>query len=526
MLTTTAAWKRSFNKKNIKKVYLVRITVDALGSEGNGIYTFLHGRNTNLGYPNSVLSIASISGKLDALTRKYSQSDYEIIFADDGYIRNLITLGKYLRHKKLTIKLGTSELTSETDFTTTYLGAIKDLVADSEAGTISLTGIDASAFTNWPIYDKVFFTQYRRGGGDPNLARGIARNHPLEVVSRSLDALNIPTELYNASSLDAETDTTRSHFVITRHNDNLIPVGLETDFNLDKPVKDHISEMMFLMYGAFIPDSDARFTYKQFDNTAPPVTHWTTKDIISVRQTSTYKNLYNRIEMAHPIFAEPYQVSSIEDSISAANNAYPGDDGTSVFRKESEYLNAFATIVQVLDNLDAPVGILPAGVTDHKITSTYVLHNGFSGSLVNNHANWYGRGDNSIRGINNTTRKAYLLLINPRTKVLEVVAATLITAPSGAFGTTNAPTEALSAGVGSLRLAHTIQFNITERGLFGTTSLEWNSLYTPIRIIDITIPVMSREIVLQRYTNGAPELEVVTLPHTADIQVGDFISLD
>lgn len=524
MLNATDAWKRAFTKSNPDIVYLVRITINPLGSEGNGIYTFVSGQKSVLNCPPSVLDVNSFSGTLDPVTRIYTQSERIITFLDDGSIRQIISNGNYLHHKKITVKLGSSTLTDEADFLLQYVGLIKDIVPTENNTALQITCVDATYFLNWPE-NKVKYFHHIMRGIDPNEPRGIGRKHPLEVISHGLDVLNIPASLYDNATLDVTLDLTRSHYVVTRHNDQLLPYGLTTDFNLDKPISEHINEMLFHLYGSFIPQEDGIHRYKQYNALDAPVAHWSNDVLVDVTQPANFKDLYNKIQFGFPILeGEAYQVVGATDDQSVINNTFPGDTGTTVFRKDSEYLNGFGTITAILSSTDTNVDILEAGAVNQKIVVNYALHNGFCGSLVNDYANWYGHGSNSIRGLS-STRKAYLALINRLTGFVEIVAATAIS-PSTTLDTVNAPTEAAAIAFTELRIQKHIRFAITERGLFNTTSAIWRYYAYATRVVDITLAVNTYNILLTRFANGCSELQVVTLPIEADKQVGDFISLD
>lgn len=491
------------------------------------------------GYRNILGDLSPVSQQLDPFDRSFSIGDVELSIADDGTFRE-IAKRVHLKGKRVTVQFGTTDLDTG-DFAPVGTYLIDDVVPT--AGAILVRCVDQ---LSWLRDQKVSYTTFD--------------THPLTSLQDLLTISGIPSTAYNSSALDPTALTETSHLAVSRahladevrdledpaYASSVVATAIGRGGEID--VLELIGELLVLLGGTFIAGEDGQYAFTAYDPDAAAVRALTDDDIdgLGFEQTSTLEHISTRIAITG---APP---SSIEDADeSARTHLYTTYDAI------AEAAQAFGTAREYHRTIDSDWLGTPAYCrtflddTHDVFYAEYATLAGISGTRATNDAPSTTQASEDSLSIADG-RLAYLLLtngvrseiveaklfefINDGTEILSEFVGTPIAAPLPA------PIDAVrerrgGSGVSTLRHIWRIgRFTLSDRGLFGTTAVDWageygalrGSLAIPgaIRIYDVTAAKLVADRRLAREAAGCPIVRVRVPLHHWDLQVGDFVTVD
>lgn len=299
MLSTSAAWKEQMGKSGITPVYIVELH---LSLSDVRYFSTQYVDITGLGdvpiLPN-VSDIVGVSSSIDIESRSVSIGELHVHFIDDGTIRELVK-DSYVYGKKIVVKLGCSDFLQYSDYLNVGVGVVRDI--SPEEGEISLECTDIGIL----LRNKEIGPRYWLNA------------HPLEVMLDILKASGMDSSVYDATTMNWETDATRSHYLISRYD---LRISKYSDGNLmSNGVNDTgedagglIDELCELMWGSFSPDEDGIFRFKLYEGTKAVDRNLTESDCGTVQQTTATDHLYNSISMNAGELARQAGMSSSDD---------------------------------------------------------------------------------------------------------------------------------------------------------------------------------------------------------------------
>lgn len=150
----------------------------------------------------SVLSVEPQSMELDPVTREVTFGEFSVRMSDDGAARALLVNQRAVG-RLVTVRLGV-EAASTTNYVTICRGTI-DRFTVHDNGEVTFHCIDGFAVL-----------------AGRAVTYGCIATHPLEVQRELLDTY-AAADLWSSSGFDFETDTTRSHWSISRYEERLEP---------------------------------------------------------------------------------------------------------------------------------------------------------------------------------------------------------------------------------------------------------------------------------------------------------------
>jgi len=313
MLTITGLIAKALATQSPKLVVLARIT----DQDSNDFY-FTSGAHrpdltTYLDYVQGLHSVTPISPQIDPITRKSQSSMVTVTFVDDGVIREIMQT-QPLKQATMTLRLTTADDTSGSSIGL-WKGIIHDVVP--QPGFIEFQCMDALS---------IAFGAYYYGL--------LMNRHPLEWVDDLAEAAGVPSAFRDSTSLDPDTDTAISHFCVNcrwtpTETDQSTEANVAGDvmppqtdyttydatqnredvmFSPAVEIGEAIADMALLLYGTILADEDGKIGFKRFDPSGAVAATWTSEDILSLRQLSTYDNLINevQVELGSGVIKEAY----------------------------------------------------------------------------------------------------------------------------------------------------------------------------------------------------------------------------
>jgi hypothetical protein len=281
MLSTSAAWKEQMGKSGISPVYIVELHL----SDSDVRYfstTYIDLSDLSAPVLPNVSDVVGVSSSIDVESRSVSIGELHVHFIDDGTIREIVK-DSYVYGKKLVVKLGCADFLQYSDYLNVGVGVVRDISPDE--GEISLECTDTTIL----LRNKEVGPRYWLNG------------HPLEVILDILKASGMDASLYDATTLNWETDATRSHYLVSRydlrinpHEGRFISNGVN---DTGQGAGELINEVCELMWGSFSPDEDGIFRFKIYDETKAVDRNLLEGDCGSINQTTATDNLYNSISM-------------------------------------------------------------------------------------------------------------------------------------------------------------------------------------------------------------------------------------
>ncbi len=287
--------------------------------------------------PNSIESITNTAQELNPLSRKFTVGGVTIGFMDDGWLR-AASKKYYLTGKRLKLFMGA------------YLGA-KKTTAFEPIGSYLIEGISPEpgrVMMNCNDFSMMMF--------DAEITGDFIGWNPLEIIRILLEDGQVPYELWDsaaAGSLYPDTHSgadslkALSHYVCTRADYSPAGwgwLGYEFDHRIKKPTKilGLINELVEMCYGAFIPDAQGVYKFKNYTASASAIRDLGGDDISDFKQIATTENMINRMIV----------------NGAAVDGGVGGNQPNSVFR---------------IEDLNTQSFYAPAGLTPEKYIKTHTV---------------------------------------------------------------------------------------------------------------------------------------------------------
>ncbi len=490
-LSLNANWLAAFSQSVVQPVFLV--TID-LG--GGTTFKCQLGYSSVLTYDRPVAGISPVTSKLDPWTRQGSVGSCEIDFLADGWIRQL-SVNHRLKGKSITIQLGTLGM-AEADFAPYFAGII-DSVKSRDDGSAEMVCADAFAILR-----------------DKKIVGFWYNMHPLEAIKNLLQKADVPSGLYDSTSLDpSQTEYAGiSHWMVLK----AWSYEAGKDEAVRKPTSAFglIDELAKMVNGSFIGDEQGKLKFQIFDETTAASASWTDADILegSFRVREIDGNAINQVTVKH--YDDPDLQYTRDESGSQSAYAYPGESARVL--NEDLDVNAWLEGVAVITTAPGLVG------TTFKVAGGGCA--GFCGTRWTTpaftHLSW---------GQLSSSRLGYVLCVRPEEhggghEIIEVDQLTINSSDTvGAYYPSGFTDPDTGAEITNVTSPVFIEMRIKTRGALGTTALDFSAVNPPSMVYDITIPVAMTLDRLKRWAYGVPLLELKTAASEYAVQVGDFVDL-
>ena len=501
MLSIPAAWTTAMMRPGCEPSFLLNFELRKQSDGSTKNVKMVTGQRNLLGYPSTGHDVKSIAMKIDPIKRNFSINDVQISLTDDGYWRSLLQT-YFANGKKVTVKLGCAELTTEGDWQSYGSVVIRDMRI--EPGVIHLVCRDGGGVM-----------------GDAMVKGSWVSRHPLEALELILQDASISTSRYDATTLAASAyTTTHSHFRVTRadtRGPGDPPTNALKSLTAAKTLAD---ELVFLVGGTWAPDHDDVWSYKDYDSAALTVADLTSADIVECRTVSTWDLMANRVGIQMMSLGDrPRLVFARDDSNSKTYFGEQGQDRIVAFEAESPWLN--------------PIGLLMRGAGGSAISipedagagATFQVgwahENGFCGvdhdTPISRHA---PASPNALYDLS-SARPGYLFIATPSGGG-EIIKCDAVVSSSGV----DIQWESTTSSRSHSEYGRTTTFQIAARAQFGTKQLEHR--FHPQAgnyVVDYTIAESVCGRILNRFTSGAQVLEVTTSLDYFGVELGDLVRL-
>jgi hypothetical protein len=290
VLTTTDNWQSEIDRAGgIVPVYLVTWAYRIGGALTQKTTTFStspiplltdSGGDYLEAIPN-LSDVASVSREINILDRSVSVGDYHLEFVDDGIVRGIIA-GDTWFNSRITIKLGTSAMTSESDFLPVAVANVTEITPSP--GKILLECTDISGILE------------NRNLKDP---RYWLNMHPFEIIRDIFLASGLSSSLLDETLLDYTSTSNPdysaiSHWVCSRLDVDYGAIQISKGVKEDTDVKGLIDDLSKLIWASLIPEEDGIFRLRVYDDTKAKVRHFTQDELSDLTQTSSADPLYTR----------------------------------------------------------------------------------------------------------------------------------------------------------------------------------------------------------------------------------------
>lgn len=461
----------------------------------DGVVSMVDGDDVLFGYPNSVAYVSPKATELDVVTRETKTTgEIQLQITDDGFFRHLMVEFPDLTGKIVEVRKGAVGV-PESDFLPDGLYQIGQPLASE--GVITLKCSDANDIL-------------KRAKVNVDI---LGRND-LEAIEIILQAAGVPSDLYDAGSLDPTSYTDIGHYVVSRHrlfgnpsynnwgNTGIDPAEAE-------PVKalDLVNGLLVRLNGSLLPNENGQLAFVRYDPTAGAV-----MDFDQVRDLEPVESL--DLEANHVIVLGPREISDQRQALyeTQDRNAQQrfAQAGGVAKRKsvtiESDWFRG-------IGRLDGALAAATGGGGSFSVSFTQT--NGMAGSR----SSAPPLPDPPTYPSNTTlssTRLAYLLLFNQDGTGSEEIVSCDAAAFDTAFG-------ADFMGTGTAQGWAVLDYTIASRGLFGTTAQDWSG--SNVLVYDITPAVDIGDRTLERLSNGIPIYEFNTDHTFFAAQVHDKITL-
>lgn len=465
----------------------------------------------------SLRSIAPVSSELDPTERVVTISDWSLIFADDGVLRDTAAAFP-LKNKRVRIKYGDASIQDETD-----LELLSDnLVIDDiipEPGGIRLLCLDMNALN----LDLVAIRYY-----DPD--------HPLLVARKIVERFTGPAprpEVVDEDSYDEKLDIGTSHFVVTRHqfnqetrdDSNHFVGGKDRNSELER-LGDQLNGIAKILRGAQLPNEDGKYSFNTFDRAATVDRNLTRDDVADFRQESTFQDIINQVGVSTIIAEKVTDKQTIfrtEDSQSITDFQFIH---STTFLRSGAHHFLFDTVSPWLNSFVKLIGDF--GLTDTELLIIDPFYHGFCGSKTLADPDGTNSPQPAAESIISPTRPAFFK-ITDHTGIpfVEIVKSTSFTFPTSTDVTFSSP-------LGDRRFwsngRYTVERGINEQGV-GQQNLrvDWTArknLGRNVYVYDITIPKFIAETIIDRHSRGVPIVSFRTPIIHDDLQVGDTVTVE
>ena len=509
-----------WRKASVEPVWLVRIYIT--DSDDNDLeFEFTSSKTLQFGLPASVSSVSPIAAELDAVSRKMTVGGTDVVFYDDGSIRDLEN--RYgVTGRKIGVFLGTTEIASTADFSVRFTGRIEAVVSDG-SGFITLRATDLRA-------DRAQMT----------ISPDYIGQHPLEILE------DIIQQTQGAANGQAETTSgfdpaeyEHPHWLTTYVSDeSLRAAAYSAKVSPTTASETAIDELLLILGGTLLYDRDGSVRYKAYDLGAGAVRHLNDDDISAVRVRESGLEPCNLVTIDNGFHKlTPYAYSgrtplfdsrSIQDEFQSnpelqalgmltrmrwSSTAGQQEIGRVVERVIStSHFRNFSRVIAT-DNGSGGIqwgsGTIGSS-TGERIGIELPEMMGFCGSATDE------GGDNLVA----SSGTVYLVLINPNKTLSswEFVAAEVVAIDYPSGGTVKG-----WKGAGSKKNPKCVQYQLTQRGLWGTSP---ETFPVGSFVMDVTLARATAARILSRFAAGIQVIEVDASPHHIDLELGDFVSIE
>ena len=544
MLTLSTEFTQEFDDSNANPVFLVQvytatssplcfctgpssITLDSIYNPFTG--GSIAGKTASP----SIAAVSQLNIALDPFERNVSQSNVTVSFIDDGAIRDFLSSTRLL-NQAITIKLGTSNIPDEADWSPIFRGLIVG---------VSVQGngiVDVECKDYLVVANRLYLGNF-------------INRHPLEVAKKLLEDQGVPAHHIDADSFDFAEHDDIAHFVMTHWNEldligtEPIPAGPgewypTQNINFFKPINAEnitsmLQEIAKTLIGTIHAGEDGKFRFARFSTSNTVRAHWTDDDIKGFKQLESiyvnevFVNASGRWDTEDP--NRPWGSKGdfsgkvkIRDMTSQTNFAFPGED-EAIFTRKVDF-----GITNYVAKLVLPV-VSGGGIT-LKIDSCFGLcGTRTSGDyLVDPATTW-----SALQAVTGTDvqisvdRPLYVMVDQ---EVMKCTSMTLVDGSVEIFLSEYTghedPDDLLGVVLQKPNRANLV-INSGNRGMFDTSAaehaMEGEETDLPIgHVLDMTMPIHWAEVQLQRFSNGCPIIEVETSLAQWAMQLGDFVTLD
>jgi len=491
----------------------------------------------------NIHAVTPIAPTLDPLTRRVQTSRMTLTLLDDGALREIVA-DTALYNASIVLTFASTRFT-ESGRAPLWGGLIDELVP-TDGGMTEIKCVD--------VIDRA--RQAKHYGM-------VQQWHPLELIEKFLVDTGTRAGFIGSASLDPDTDTTISHFCVSRKAHNST-VGEEPprDMSPDDPgntesidsmaqdngsttpeilqraidadgrarsveshgggynVADSVEALARMCNGSIYADEEGVVNFARFDPSAAVVATWTADDIIEMRQTQAMGQLINEVNV------------TLGDQPNMARFNHRDTDSQSRYAQQGETVHVSQ---YALDLPFAGVELKLAAEISSSATSAFfsgVDFAGLAGTRVTP-ATFREVAASTVFGDVDpwtqpaaaqlsASRKSYIQMLG---EVIEVTAMTL--AESGSVWPTAIETDryGVARSVGSFS-PYGASMTIA-RGHSGSASTQFDSArWNPINYYDITAAKFVAESIVERHANGLARMEVHTSLAQYSVQIGDLVAIE
>ena len=469
----------------------------------------------------NVHSITPLSPKINPVTRRMQRSGMSITFVDDGVLRAIASANR-MRHRRITVKLGDISVL-EAAYSPYYKGIITEVLP--KPGGVDIRVDDAFKI---PEEFEHAGTMYGK--------------HPLQIIEQLLVDSGVPAEFIDSPAFDpsAAVYSSISHFnmdfqpatfsegVEVTGRPDLFPGllnGPREDFHYNASnTFTAIQKIAEMLIGSVYVNEEGKVTFSFYDEAAAVSASWTDDDIEKpIDQRTAYKNIFNEliVRSGKELGENPWLGAILrKDATSQTDFAFP--DGSPYV---SQLKRGFGYLRQTAANYGADIS--PSAVDRYTISATDTamwVSSNYTHAMCGMRDSRPPAGqpaDAKISAARTFFFQVENEIISTTTAFNIFAFSNVVFAGANPDGTYTGTTEELS---------NLIQMTGLSRGLFGTTASEHPDPFVTtvdgaIPVKDVTIAVSYAERMLQRFSNGAPEIVVRTGLEFLGLQLGDLIEL-
>lgn len=501
------------NTPHRKPVWMVRLFTGVTQTEGVDRFSFISGDRDMFGYPRAVSKVSPIAPSVDEVTGRFSSGDWRVEFDDqtgglDSALRRLL-VERRMRNKLISFFRGEQSLPSDLDFLDVGRGIVK--TARGNGRRLTLVAYDAAGI----------LARKDISGDDATWTN----QHPLEIIQSILNLANVPTTLYDATTLDPSSaeyisgDHAISHFNVTRANKTPQFINQEVRIKNSVNALQLVNELCEMMGGSFVANRAGVYGFKLYTGLTGNYRTLGTDDYkgeLDNDVLGTMKNRWNYFTHKSDEGFSGKHITKDEDSIS--DHAIPGAvDGIEDGKLESHWINGFGHF----RNQGAASPALPASAgEDDEFEVVDAGISGFSGCRYNSggttRPTWAEPSDPDrliyilIRGFTPAGLRAEEVM-----SIKDITLATNINPGSNALETTS------EEGVTYRRV---LSFFIKERGLAGTTAQDFGAGLIH-KVYDLTPQFRGNRIRVERFSYGPPRVRVPLDARNIDLEVLDQVRI-
>lgn len=234
-----------------------------------------------------LMDMRSVASTIDPFTRQFSRNGFELVFADDVFLRTLVSTYQ-LKNMSFKVFLGTNTLQFSD-----YLQLDECVITDFRfEGSVIIFDVMTAYFSllRGYTFSGVFLNE-----------------HPFDVLRALFTKSGVPTSVYDESSITPSSWAELGHWNVSRFNfpkytsDSALTLELDQNgvvtsrpkppFNVDgtathEKASDLIDDLGRLLQGTFIPNDSGVYVFSRYDSSNSAVRTLTTDDISDFSQIS------------------------------------------------------------------------------------------------------------------------------------------------------------------------------------------------------------------------------------------------